>query len=78
MIGVKYMIDEKKLIEDLEQYAHLSAGDSVDTIKVIIKIVGDQTKIGEWIPCSERLPDDRDNRFYMCAVENHEEDPPMF
>lgn len=31
-----------------------------------------------WIPCSERLPDDCDNRFYMCIVENHEEDLPMF
>ena len=33
---------------------------------------------GGWIPCSERLPDDYDNRFYMCIVENHEEDLPMF
>ena len=40
--------------------------------------INEQPKAGEWIPCSERLPDDRDNRFYMCTVENHEEDPPMF
>lgn len=31
-----------------------------------------------WIACSERLPEDCDNRFYMCIVENHEEDLPMF
>ena len=31
-----------------------------------------------WIPVSERLPDDGDVRFYMCIVENHEEDLPMF
>ena len=31
-----------------------------------------------WIPVSERLPEDGDARFYMCIVENHEEDPPMF
>lgn len=43
-----------------------------------IYFIEEQPKVGEWIPCSERLPDDRDNRFYMCAVENHEEDPPMF
>lgn len=72
------MIDEKKLIEDLKEYAHLSEGDSVDTIKVIIKIVGEQPKVGEWIPCSEILPKDADMRFYMCVVENHEEDLPMF
>lgn len=31
-----------------------------------------------WIPVSERLPEDGDVRFYMCIVENHEEDIPMF
>ena len=31
-----------------------------------------------WIPVSERLPEDGDVRFYMCVVENHEEDLPMF
>lgn len=31
-----------------------------------------------WIPVSERLPEDGDVRFYMCIVENHEEDLPMF
>lgn len=67
------MIDEKKLIEDLKQYAHLSAGDSVDTIKVIIKIVGEQPKIGEWIPCSERLPEmhregmEAEGEYYMIS-----------
>lgn len=32
----------------------------------------------KWIPCSERLPEDIDRRFFMCLVENHLEDPPMF
>lgn len=31
----------------------------------------------KWIPCSERLPEDGDCRFYMCLVENHIEDFPM-
>lgn len=31
-----------------------------------------------WIPVSERVPEDGDVRFYMCIVENHEEDLPMF
>lgn len=30
-----------------------------------------------WIPVSERLPDDGDCRFYMCIIENHEEEEPM-
>ena len=32
----------------------------------------------KWIPCSEYLPKDLDNRFYMCILENHEDDLPMF
>ncbi|MCF2555557.1 DUF551 domain-containing protein [Faecalicatena contorta] len=44
----------------------------------IKKFIMNQPKVGEWIPCSERFPDDGDCRFYMCTVENHEEDPPMF
>lgn len=35
------------------------------------------TKSG-WIPVSECLPKDLDNRFYMCIVGNHEEDLTMF
>lgn len=73
------MIDEKKLIEDLKEYAHLSEGDSVDTIKVIIKIVGEQPKVGEWIPCSVALPqqpeenpifDNKPLELYLVSVKN--------
>ena len=31
-----------------------------------------------WIPVTERLPEDDDMRFYMCIVQNHEDDTPMF
>ena len=31
-----------------------------------------------WIPVEEELPKDGDSRYYMCIVENHEEDPPMY
>ena len=73
------MIDEKKLIEDLKEYAHLSEGDSVDTIQVIIKIVGEQPKVGEWIPCSVALPqqpeenpifDNKPLELYLVSVKN--------
>ena len=40
--------------------------------------MAEERKKHEWIPCSEKLPEDYDNRFYMCIVENHEEDLPMF
>lgn len=32
----------------------------------------------KWIPCSEYIPEDLDNRFYMCILENHEDDLPVF
>ena len=62
--GVDWMGD--KAIEIVDQVAKEFAGD---------------TNVGHkngWIPCSEKLPEDGDHRFYMCIVENHEEDLPMF
>lgn len=41
------------------------------------KELTEEKKKHRWIPCSERLPEDYDNRFYMCVVENNEEDVPM-
>ncbi len=38
----------------------------------------DGKKDNDWIPVSDKLPEDDDMRFYMCIVENHEEDLPMF
>lgn len=32
----------------------------------------------DWIPVEEKLPEEDDIRFYMCIVENHEEDLLMF
>ena len=43
----------------------------------IVKQEAEQYNNG-WIPVEEQLPKDGDNRYYMCIVENHEEDPPMY
>ena len=43
----------------------------------IVKQAAEEYNNG-WIPCSEAMPEDCDMRFYMCIVENHEEDLPMF
>lgn len=32
----------------------------------------------KWISVEDKLPEDIDRRFFMCLVENHLEDPPMF
>ena len=76
------MIDEKKLIEDIEKEIEFAMKcnmpDIVAGMRQIASVIEEQPKIGEWIPCSEILPKDADMRFYMCVVENHEEDLPMF
>ena len=50
--------------------------DLVDDLIEIVKQEAEQYNNG-WIPVEEELPKDGDNRYYMCIVENHEEDPPM-
>lgn len=52
------MIDEKKLIKELEEYRSKCAYDDeyCDGITHAINEIKAQPKVGEWIPCSERLP----------------------
>ena len=81
------LIDADKLMEEIRSYrmtvTGLRAGKGVlnecmrHFIEGILKIIDEQPTVNDWIPCSEKLPEDYDNRFYMCIVENHEEDPPM-
>ena len=49
----------------------------LDFVREIVKHAAADYNNG-WIPVEEELPKDGDNRYYMCIVENHEEDPPMF
>ena len=51
------MIDEKKLIEILTKWEYDALPIERDLIEAIIYIVEDQPKVGEWIPCSERMPE---------------------
>lgn len=45
------MIDEKRLLEVLEKNFYGIGG-----VEVLKQIINEQPKVGEWIPCSERLP----------------------
>lgn len=58
------MIDEKKLIAYLEKerdyWHHSTAPYSLEVMCMYsdtIDFVNEQPKVGEWIPCSERLPE---------------------
>lgn len=54
------MIDEKKLIERLQKCIRVSDdANFTNGLLSAIDIVNQQPKIGEWIPCSERLPEEK-------------------
>lgn len=82
------MIDEKNLIEEIEILRVpvngfrggkiLLSEFAVCYKELILRIIEEQPKVGEWVPVSEHLPEDLDNRFYMCILENHEDDLPVF
>ena len=54
------MIDEKKLIKDLEETVRVSvkAGDCTarKLLGLFMVVITSQPKVGEWVPCGERLP----------------------
>ncbi len=62
------MIDEKKLIKDLQTYFLCNYIHKNDLAEVIAK----QPKVGEWIPCSERLPEEPvfDEKGYLVQQDN--------
>ena len=49
------MIDEKNLIEELDKKLYAM---QIVPMRQVINIINGQPKVGEWIPCSERMPDD--------------------
>ncbi len=59
------MIDEKKLIKDFQNLVAIRAticgeekGEIFFSPEEIENVINSQPKIGEWIPCSERLPEE--------------------
>lgn len=62
------MIDEKKLIEELkfqinncETYGHSDIYIDLEMAKKWVETI-EKKKVGEWIPCDERLPEEK--KFY--------------
>lgn len=63
------MIDEKKLIEDIEkEFDGVCVYDvsPSQAVNDFVEIVDRQPKVGEWIPCRERLPEDFE-KVLICA-----------
>lgn len=66
---VNFVIDEKQLITELE----LEIGETYNCdigygLKRAIEIVKHRPLVGEWIQCSERLPEEDKNNDYYDAV----------
>ena len=71
------MIDEKKLIEDIEKEIEFAMKcnmpEMVAGMRQIASVIEEQPKIGEWIPCSERLPEmyredmEAEGEYYMIS-----------
>lgn len=64
------MIDEKKLIKDLEETVRVSvkAGDCTarKLLGLFMVVITNQPKAGEWTPCSEGPPE---NGTYLCTLD---------
>lgn len=69
------MIDEKKLIEFIKSNDFkrriIQSKDSIQDI--LVQFITEQQKVGEWIPCSERLPElqrvdmESEGEYYMIS-----------
>ena len=64
------MIDEKKLIEEFDKKLYAM---QIVPMREVIKIIKEQPKIGEWIPVSERLPEDGYGQTFLLTVKDGKE-----
>ena len=64
------MIDEKKLIEELSRnsiFEKITVGE-----ETVFDIIDRLPKVGEWIPCSERLPEEDGEYLVWVRYEGRE------
>lgn len=62
----------------VNRYKLVTARDFLEMIEQLQEDLEQDEKENGWIPVSERLPDGGDSRYYMCLLENHLEDAPIF
>lgn len=78
------MIDEKKLLEDINDYISHTRDDSGEhyAYQQIKKLIKTQSKVNEWIPVSEKLPEVEKevlvctygySQRVWCLLDNYEE-----
>lgn len=64
------MIDEKKLIAEIrEKIIPEKFGErcnALDVIYAVLRVIDEQPKVAEWIPCWERLPENAKHKGAFC------------
>lgn len=64
------MIDEKRLAKEIrDKIPPEKFGERCNTLDVIygvLQVIDEQPKVGEWIPCSERLPENSKQSGAFC------------
>lgn len=79
MSRVRTRLEQYKAeIEKKSQYKHGLPGSALDIVNTLLNDLEQDEKENGWIPVSERLPDGGDCRYFMCLLENHLEDAPIF
>ena len=69
----KYIEADNQILEERDAFVTY-----VELIDELQEAIEQDEKENGWIPVSERLPDGGDCRYYMCLLENHLEDAPIF
>lgn len=77
------LIDADLLTEKVKKWLNADPNadrmvDIDDIAASVLMEIEEQPTVPLWISVEDGLPKDGDSRFYMCLVENHLEDPPMF
>lgn len=66
------MIDEKRLIKNIKEGVNDGRYDKYSTATVlheVIDMIKEQSKVDEWIPVSEGLPDNSKYETYLCTLD---------
>lgn len=69
----KYIEADNQILEERDAFVTY-----VELIDELQEAIEQDEKENGWIPVSERLPDGDDCRYFMCLLENHLEDVPIF
>lgn len=63
------MIDEKGLVNEIKNWIKTDRFEDYSAgyiLSDVIEEINKMPKVGEWIPCSERLPDPEDDVIVTC------------